>query len=216
MGVISDQCQHPYGRRFPFVWYGALLTTVLVTLLPRSSDICDLVFGGVLSERHLVLARGFLAITILCALNIAIQPLQMGLRALVCESCPPEKCVDAAAFASTLTCLGGVFGYGIATRDLPSSLPVLGSSQFKCTGLVVGTVLILTVATTLFLADPRSSNRQRSHGGRIRNQTRPSALQHLRKLYRTLCDLPEDMKVICRVQFCAWLSWCPFLYYVTT
>lgn len=182
-----------------------------MTLLPRTEDICDFVLGSIPNTQIRLVSRRVVAAALVWALNLAIQPLQMGLRALICETCPPGKDTQAAAYASTMTCIGNVVGYSMGYLDLPRLAPVLGDIQFKALVMLAACSLSITTAITLLTANEKPLLHTR-----LTNSKPPKAMQNLRYIFDSVRYLPEDIKMIFRVQFFAWLAWFPFLYYIAT
>ncbi|TGO50302.1 hypothetical protein BOTNAR_0397g00090 [Botryotinia narcissicola] len=83
IGILSDRSQHYFGRRRPFIIIG------------RSAMIC----------------KGLTAAAWIWALNIAIQPVQGGLRAIIVDCVPPKQQVKACGYASAAAGIGSILGY---------------------------------------------------------------------------------------------------------
>jgi solute carrier family 45 protein 1/2/4 len=211
MSAMSDHCSNPRGRRSPYVWAGTLLTIIFMTLLPCTEEICEYFFEETLEQHTQIVAKGLIATALIWALNLAIQPVQMGLRALVCEACPAGQNVEAAAYASTMTCIGSIVGYSIGYLELPRIAPAFGDTQFKCVCLIAASTLATTTAITLIAANEIAPY------SKVSSCSNPhKAGQSLRYLFSVIRSLPNNIKVICWVQFFGWLGWFPFLYYITT
>jgi solute carrier family 45 protein 1/2/4 len=159
-----------------------------------------------------LVVKGIVAASLIWALNAAIQPVQMGLRALICEACPSSQKIQATAYASVITGIGSIFGYASGLFNLPHILPWFGDTQFKCLCVIASLALGLTVAVTLSIIDEK----QVVFDGDDPLQEGVSFFDVFREIYRKVIYMPKDMMRIFQVQFFAWLGWFPFLFYITT
>lgn len=177
-------------------------------LLPWSAEI---VHGIFCKTDAAVLVTKILAATLILGLNIAVQPLQMGIRALVVDACPPHQQVQAVAYASCITGVGSILGYSSGFMKLPLLLPFFGNTQFKCLSAIASLALGSTVAVTLFtikekkvIFDGAGANTGVGIVGVFKHVLKSAKL------------MSGDMKRVCKVQFFAWMGWFPFLFYITT
>lgn len=122
LGIYSDRCRSSWGRRRPFIAASTLacLTCLIgLALIPVAS----------------------VAVVLIVTLNVAIQPLQGGLRALLAESCPRQQHPVANGIAGAMVSVANVVGYALNIVDLR---PLMGlGSQFS------GLCLLTTVAMGL-------------------------------------------------------------------
>lgn len=213
VGALSDQSRLRWGRRKPFIVGGAVGTVISMLILAWVDEIvcclskaCGRDGGGHCMRTLVVLTAVFWVY----ALNIAIQPLQTGLRALIVENCPAHQQTQASATASCLMGIGNIVGYLAGFTDLPHTLPLNGGTQFQGLCLIASFSLAASVTISCLLVfekDPRSSS--------------PSLIDAstgnpIRHLIRCVKVLPPNIRKVCHVQFWAWMGWFPFLYYKTT
>jgi solute carrier family 45, member 1/2/4 len=198
-GIWSDQL----GRRQPFILLGTL---AIVTSL------VGLAFVPVaLSNIGLSSAAQSLAVLFMVALNMAIQPLQGGLRAQLSDACSRSQQPAATAFAGIVVSASNVASYLMALVDLPQVLSLGGNSQFSILCVMTSVALALTVALTcLGVREGRDYTVQRNQG--------VSAGAGAKPLYiaTSLRRLPRQVRQVYKVQFLAWMGWFPFLFYMAT
>lgn len=212
-GLCSDQCRLPWGKRKPFVLGGAVTTIASLLFLAWTEDIIHL-FAWIVgfdrnhdSVRNATLTTAALSIW---ALNFAIQPLQGGLRALIVESCPQERVEAANAWASCMISSANLLFYSSGFFEVPRLLLFHDHPRFKA--LSVLATCALAVATSLCLLirekDPNVDRERRTYVKGI--------IHKLRYTYSGFARLPKQVVAVCKVQFCSWIGWFFFLYYVTT
>jgi solute carrier family 45, member 1/2/4 len=182
-------------------------------LLPRSSEITRFLFD-ILGRSHNSKVEEvfgkFVAAMLVLGLNLAIQPVQMGIRALIVDTCPPDQQFRASAYASCSTGIGSVLGYASAFIRLSRWFPWLGDTQFKCLAVLASSALGSTIVVTLFTI--KESVQSRSKGIKRGLGVR----RVLRQVMACARLMPLDVRGICKVQFFSWMGWFPFLFYITT
>jgi solute carrier family 45, member 1/2/4 len=152
-----------------------------------------------------------LAVVWVYVLNIAIQPVQTGVRAFIVDSCPPHQQAEASAWASRIAGLGNVLGCasGLISLHVPGLFPQ--NSRFKVFCVIASLALGTTVAITCTLVregGPRT--------GEIPSRMSRSTVAILRDVHYSIKTIPPITRKVCVVQFYAWMSWFPFLFYITT
>ncbi|ESZ97219.1 hypothetical protein SBOR_2413 [Sclerotinia borealis F-4128] len=155
IGILSDRSQHHLGRRRPFIIIGTVAIIICILALPWTTDLITYLFtlfGGSPFTRGAVICKGCMAASWIWALNIAIQPVQGGLRAIIVDCVPPKQQVRAYAYASSAAGIGSILGYTAGYISLPKYLPWLGDTQLKGLCLIASVALGLTVAITCFVA----------------------------------------------------------------
>jgi len=213
IGVLSDRCQIPWGRRRPFILGGAIGAACCMIALASTKATWRLLAGWCGADplgdsvRTLMILS---AILWLYALNFFLQPLQSGNRALIVDSCPVQQQTLAAAWASRVVGLGNIIGYLTSYLPVQKLLPFLPMTQFPWL-CVVTTVFLLAGATLTCVfvdeKDPRTlalapSQRKGFIG----------TISHILWSYRTM---PEVVRHVCKVQFFAWMAWFPYMFYIT-
>ncbi|KAF3015042.1 hypothetical protein E8E14_010289 [Neopestalotiopsis sp. 37M] len=135
-GIWSDQL----GRRQPFILLGTL--AIITSLV-------GLAFApAALSHAGLSLAAQSMAMLFMVTLNMAIQPLQGGLRAQLSDACSRAQQPAATALAGIVVSASNVASYLMALMDLPQVFSLGGSSQFSILCVMTSVVLALTVTLT--------------------------------------------------------------------
>lgn len=157
------------------------------------------------------IAQAIVASSLIWAVNISIQPVQMGIRALICEACPPHQRVQATAYASLFTGVGSAFGYATGRLELPQYFAWFGDTQFKCLCVIASLALALTMGLTLAVVTEKQLIFGEGHIG-----DKLACKDVFKQIYRNVVHMPKEMRLICQVQFFAWLGWFPFLFYITT
>ncbi|APA15185.1 hypothetical protein sscle_14g099550 [Sclerotinia sclerotiorum 1980 UF-70] len=213
IGILSDRCQHHLGRRRPFIIIGTIATIICILALPWTTDLITYMFtlfGGSPFGHGAMICKGFMAAACIWALNIAIQPVQGGLRAIIVDCVPPKQQVRACAYASSAAGIGSILGYTAGYVSLPKYLPWLGDTQLKGLCLIASVALGSTVAITCFTAKEK----------RFVNLDAGFEKQNLagtfRQILGSMKTCPREIRKICMVQFFAWIGWFPFLFYITS
>ncbi|QSZ37698.1 hypothetical protein DSL72_008797 [Monilinia vaccinii-corymbosi] len=211
IGILSDRSEHSMGRRRPFIIIGTITTIICILALPWTSDLITYLFtslGGSPFGRGAMVCKGFMAAAWIWALNVAIQPVQGGLRAVIVDCVPPKHQVKACAYASCAAGIGSILGYTAGYISLPEYLPWLGDTQLKGVCLIASVALGSTVAITCFVAKEKRfvdiSLKKQSFAGTFR------------QVFKSMKTCPREIRQICVVQFFAWIGWFPFLFYITS
>jgi solute carrier family 45 protein 1/2/4 len=157
-----------------------------------------------------MICKGTMAAVWIWALNIAIQPVQGGLRAIIVDCAPKSQQVKACAYASIAAGIGSILGYTAGYVSLPKYVPWLGNTQLKGLCFVASLALGSTVAMTCLTI------KEKRYVDLEGNMKRKSFLANFSQIYRSIRTVPRRIKQICVVQFFAWLGWFPFLFYITT
>jgi solute carrier family 45 protein 1/2/4 len=211
VGVLSDRCQIPWGRRKPFIVGGTIGSVVCMLGLACTKAMIHSLASLAHADIHGTPIRSIVllsAVAWLLGLNLAIQPLQSGIRALIVDKCPAHQQVDASAWASRLTGLGNIVGYFFGFVPLRNIFPSLHVTQFSWLCIVASVVLSTTVLITCFLVkeeDPRSL---------------PSPVPRSSSFWSTVKwsanTMPHPIRQVCAVQFFAWMGWFPYLFYISS
>lgn len=202
------------GRRKPFIIVGTIATIICLLAIPRTVDIITLVLPllGLHIEGPAALKLNrIVASAWIWALTVAIQPVQAGVRALIVDRCPSGQHVQANAYASCTIGLGTVLGYASGFLSLPKVLPFVGNTQFKGLSVVASVALGSTVAVTCLVVEEKRAvwNDEILKSGF-------GVFKVFGQILSTAKTMPNSIKRVCMVQFFAWLSWFPFLFWATT
>ncbi len=152
-----------------------------------------------------------LAVVWIYALNVSIQPLQAGIRALIVENCPAHQQTQASAWASGMVGIGNIVGYISGFTKLPDLFDSAVLTQFQALCLIASLSLLITVSTSCYWIVEKKP--KPSH---ISSLERAGLQGLLNDLVRTYKMMPIKIQRVCHIQFCAWMGWFPFLFYSTT
>ena len=214
MGFLSDQSHNRWGRRRPFIIWGALGTIISMLALAWVENIFYVStnsVGGHLKQSTLQSLVVVLATFWIYALNISIQPLQAGIRALIVENCPTHQQNQASAWASRMIGAGNVVGYLSGSVSLPEIFLSFHLAQFQGLCLIASLSLVATVIITCFSiveTNPRKKSPVSLNSASLATM--------LRRLIRTYNLMPTRIRKVCHIQFFAWMGWFPFMFYSTT
>lgn len=231
-GICSDQSHASWGRRRPFIAWGAVAavasllglasTERLAVLLVRLCTGSSPSTGAHSGEEPAKVAAANLTVFFIVALNIAIQPLQGGLRALIADMCPRTQQPIANAVAGTVVNASNIFYYALSFVDL-QRIPVLralgGDSQFAILCIVTSVTIVVSVGLTCLSVEERSA--APGDDGLCMPSAAARGMRHtVRAQLWYLCTsfprLPRQVQQVFKVQFFSWIGWFPFLFYVTT
>lgn len=191
-----------------------MFTIACMLLLPWTGNIVSGVFcciGSDYDTTSALVVRGVIASVLIWGLNISIQPVQMGVRALIVDACPLDQQIQAASYASCITGIGTMLGYALGFVELPQLLPWLGDTQFQCVSVIASFALSLTVAVTSCTIKERKvllDDELITRGIGVISVSK-EVLRNARLMSRRI-------KMVCKAQFFSWMGWFPFLFYIST
>jgi solute carrier family 45 protein 1/2/4 len=208
VGYLSDMSRPAWGQRRPIIVIGAVSTILSLWMLAwTESGTKWLVHACRLEVRKEVMANIVIAFAIfwIYALNVSIQPLQVGLRALVVENCPTHQQAQASAWASLMTGGGNIFGYLVGFTPLPEIAKQLCLTQFQWLCIVASLALAIMALITCCFIHERSSE-----------ALLLPPVRGLGQLLRTFRTTPPKIRRVFQIQIFAWMAWFPYLFYATT
>ena len=213
--ALSDGTRHPWGKRKPYIAGGASFVSLSLLALACAEDVSNWLTSTSSSHKHMY-ATGppkasaltkFLVAFCVFSFNIAIQPLQSGVRALIIDSCPARQQSKAAAWSARFNGLVAVAISASALADIEAWAPILGETKFKALCVLAVLALGATIAPVCaFVTDAPC----RDVGAT------PGAVLLFARLWSTASNLPPVTRQVCKVQFCAFTAWFSVLYYSTT
>ncbi|KAF8859876.1 hypothetical protein BDZ45DRAFT_713925 [Acephala macrosclerotiorum] len=214
VGYISDRSRISWGQRRPFIIVGAASTVFSILMLGWSESSIE----WVVLVCHLDIEKDAVASIVIAfavfwiyVLNISIQPLQVGLRALVVENCPSHQQAQANAWASFMTGAGNILGYLVGFSPLPGFIDSLCQTQFQGLCLLASFAVATTAPITCCFIHERSPELFLLPSGR-----NTGVLVTARRLFQTFRTKPLKIRRVLRIQFLAWIGWFPYLFYATT
>ncbi|KFZ18229.1 hypothetical protein V501_01328 [Pseudogymnoascus sp. VKM F-4519 (FW-2642)] len=213
-GLCSDQSRCSWGKRRPYIAIGAICIIACLFGLAWTPEIAHFIAGGLGCPKNGTFIKNttmIVATISIYGLNVAIQPVQGGMRALFVDSCPTDQLDDVSAWAARMTSIGSLLGYGLGFVKLPYLLPFFGDSQFK----VLSVLASSTLAVTIFILCLAVHERNPSTDD-LPDQKLGSFIGKFRHIFSGLSRMPPGVVQVCRVQFAAWSAWFLFLYYITS
>ncbi|KAG6053778.1 hypothetical protein E4U17_004367 [Claviceps sp. LM77 group G4] len=157
-GILSDRCQSLWGRRKPFIFFGALGSVVSLLSLASAEFLGNGITRMLLpsgrpeiEEKNALPA--ILALIFIVTLNVFVQALQCGLRAIIVDTVRPHQQQTANAWVGVLVSLTNVLCYGLSFSNLRRGLGSESSSQFAVLCVITSVLLATTVAVTCLTID---------------------------------------------------------------
>lgn len=151
--------------------------------------------------------------TIICIalLNLSIQPLQSGLRALIVDVCPSEQQSIASAWAGRFTGMSNILGYILGSLPLGFISYDSEAWRFRVSSLLSVAVLAITVLTTTYFICEEDSTE-------LKYETQEAMIlpRALRNVKDGWSSMSSQSRRVCFVQFFAWMGWFGFLFYSTS
>lgn len=194
IGIISDKIGHPK----IFVITGVIGLIVSLLGLGWAPD---------LKEQRSELARA-LVILFIYTLNIAVQPVQLGLRILIIEACRPEQQTMASAWVVRMIGMGNILAQLAGSVDTTGLRPFTTGMHFKDLCLLTSICLIITaIGLGLFV---RIGRTPKSRSEEMNHQRKRST-----RLWKAMRTISPGIVSVWKVQALSWMGWFQFLYYIT-
>ncbi|ROT38523.1 hypothetical protein SODALDRAFT_277469 [Sodiomyces alkalinus F11] len=214
VGMLSDNCRLPWGKRKPFMIGGTIATIISLMLLAWTQEIV----GGLLSlfgadpESHLVRTAIICTAVIgIYVLDFAINTVQAAIRAFIVDCAPAHQQEAVNAMASRLTGLGNILGYCAGYVNLPAYLWFFGKTQFQVLCALASIALGATVSLSTSLVQERDP---RLEGPPARDMA--GIFSFFAQIFASVKRLPPQIKRVCQVQFFAWIGFFPLLFYTSS
>ena len=230
IGIRSDNCRIPWGKRKPFMIAGGGATILALLALAWIRETVEGflgIFGAspgsaglkittIVSATVLMYILDFAINTGKCEIRSTKQSLivlivQAGIRAFIVDNAPAHQQESANAWASRVTGVGNVLGYVFGYIDLPRYFPFFGDTQFQVLCVIASLSLSSTlVVSCLYIKerDPRLDGPPTTSGLGV--------MAFFKQVFFSIRRLPPQIRKICEVQLFAWIGWFPFLFYITT
>ncbi|VDB87634.1 Bgt-474 [Blumeria graminis f. sp. tritici] len=226
VGMLSDKCRSPWGKRTPFIIIGSAATIVSLLALGWVREIVVSFFGIFGSNPESQLVRSsvlILAVIFVYILDFSINTgmmIQMTMMIVDNKSClcsytdkhsssgRNQGLETANSMASRAVGIGNIVGYVAGFVDMKPYLWFLGNSQFKILCAIACIALALTVllsVSTIKERDPRLETQS--------NPGRTDFLTFFKTFYASIRRLPPLTRKVCEIQFFAWIGYFPQLFY---
>ncbi|KAG8157348.1 hypothetical protein KVR01_012732 [Diaporthe batatas] len=197
MAGWSDAC----GRRKPFIVAGSLAIVVALLGYAWSPDLVALLPGARGGKSSSAVLSQVSVSFFFLLLNIAIQPVQSGLRALVVDKCTASQQAQATAWASRISFVASMASYFAAASDLAGEFPVRTNQLQSLVNLSIIVIVSSTGVTCCVVSEGR--------------EKRPAPPEVREGLLDTWKMLSPHLRRIYVAQFFSWFAWFPVLVQTT-
>jgi solute carrier family 45 protein 1/2/4 len=214
VGMLSDNCRLPMGKRKPFMLGGAVATIISLMFLAWTKEIVGGflgLFGADLESKGVKIAIICTAVVGIYVLDFAINTVQAAIRAFIVDCAPAHQQEAANAMASRIVGFGNIIGYCAGYVQLPKYLWFFGHSQFKVLCAIASIALAATILLSTLVIKERDP---RLDGPPTKNK--PGVLNFFFTIFTSIKRLPPQVKKVCQVQFCAWIGFFPLLFYTSS
>ena len=214
VGILSDNCRIPWGKRKPFMISGAAATIVSLIGLAWTREIIlgiTGIFGADPKGNAVHVLNLSWATVLMWVLDFSVNTIQAGIRAFIVDNAPAHQQEAANAWASRIVGIGNVLGYIFGYIDLTRYFPFFGSTQFKVLCILASIVLVTLLSISCIAVkerDPRLEGPPK--------ESKAGLVAFFKEVFLSIRRMPPQIRKICEVQFCHWAGWFPFLFYLTT
>lgn len=202
--MFSDESQHAWGRRKPFIVGGSLCATIFLLALAYSEELTAWTWSSSVdrsaSSAHL--PTQILAVFSVVVTTFALQAYAVGVRALIVDNSPPSQQSVAASWAMRWNVLGNVVLSSVGFVDAQwSSTGVNSDDRFKLLAVVVAACTLTTVGLACyFITDQNVAplrDCQPSFAQRSWSIISPTGLA------KRWTQIPPRSRRVCEIQFWA-------------
>lgn len=214
VGMLSDNCRLPWGKRKPFMVGGTVATVTSLMFLAWAKEIVAGllgIFGADPESQGVKITTIVVAVIGVYVLDFAINTVQAAIRAFIVDCAPAHQQEAANAMASRITGFGNIVGYIAGYIDLPRHIGFLGKTQFQVLCAIASVLLSLTIFVSTAIIkerDPRLEGPPK--------KDRPNVISFFFTIFTSIKRLPLQIKRVCEVQFCAWIGFFPLLFYTSS
>ncbi|KAF2224564.1 hypothetical protein BDZ85DRAFT_261188 [Elsinoe ampelina] len=192
--------------RLPFVFFGGLATVLSLLGYAWTPNLAGLISGRdkPMNDPAVVKASQALVIFFFIALNISVQPVQSGLRALIVDEVNETQQVEANAWSSRVNHVAAIIAYLAAASSMTEKV-LLGPTHLQALVNLSVVVVVLSVGVTSYtvkVAGKRSvivENEEPSQG-----------------MFATWKLMSPRLRRIYFAQFFSWFAWYPVLVQITS
>ncbi|KAG9247039.1 major facilitator superfamily domain-containing protein [Calycina marina] len=211
VGILSDNCRSPYGKRSPFMVGGGIATIISLLLLAWVREIVGGFFGLFGADREsegVKITIIVFAVLFIYMVDFAINTVQAAIRAFILDCCPHHQQESANSMASRVVGIGNILGFICGFVDLPKHVWFFGRTQFQ----ILCTIACIALASTVILS--LSTIRERDASLEPPPIEKGAGLLSLMKqVVSSIKRLPPQTRKVCEVQFMAWIGFFPQLFY---
>ncbi|KAI3343861.1 major facilitator superfamily domain-containing protein [Ustulina deusta] len=214
VGMLSDNCRVPWGRRKPFVLGGAAATSFAYMFLAWIREIVGgflSLFGADPQSEGVKTIIIIVAVIWIYVLDVAVNTVQASIRAFIVDCAPSHQQEAANSMASRVVGLGNIIGYIAGGINLPRYVWFFGSTQFKDLCAIASIALCSTV---LFSTTVIRERNPQLDGPAPQGQL--GLFSFFVKIFAAIKRLPPQISKVCVVQFFAWVGFFPMLFYTSS
>jgi solute carrier family 45, member 1/2/4 len=217
VGVLSDELRWKIGRRRPFIVGGGLATIASLMILSWSKEIMGLFSNPDIDPEELKHKTIPLAVAFVYILDFSISAIQASARAFLVDNIPTHQQQRANAWAARMVGFGNIIGYGLGATNLPKLAPWLGDTQFKVLCVCASSALVFAVTPAVTGVRERDPNTDPTVRPLVQL---PPGHNKIKQIYQdtknAILNLSPQTRLVCNVQFFAWIGYFPMLFYTTT
>lgn len=211
VGILSDNCKSPWGKRTPFMVVGSLATIVSLMMLSWVREIVGGflgLFGADRTSEGVKVAIIVVGVFWVYILDFSINTVQAGIRAFILDCCPSHQQEAANSMASRVVGVGNIIGYLAGFSDLPKYIWWLGYTQFQILCAIASIALFSTVLISLIFIRERDPRLEPASP-----KGKKGVIGFFKSVVTSIKHLPPQTRKVCEVQFFAWVGYFPQLFY---
>ncbi|KAI0037009.1 hypothetical protein K488DRAFT_75578 [Vararia minispora EC-137] len=204
VGILADASTSRFGRRRPYILYGAILTATALLLLGFTRPVAGIV-TSIPSSANDMLTIWLAVLSVFCV-DFSINVVQAMDRALIVDTLPSSQQPVGNAWAARMTALGSVGGFFFGGVDLTTVFPFLGKTEIEVLSVLASLLLIGTHIVTVCSVKEKILLSRKSN----------SFINEVKSLWHTFHSLPYVILQIVSTRLnTAWLGWFPVLFYTS-
>ncbi len=205
IGALSDNTFTKFGRRIPYLFFGALFGALGLVLLPKSALIANL-FG----ENHPVWLALFISAVFIWMIDACVNAAQGPYRALVPDNIPKNQHAIANSFLSFAIGLGSVVAAGAApflkwAFDYQMSV----DAQFTMAGIAFVLGMLWTCITFREVVPDKEAMVEK------KLEARKTASKSFVQNVKEFLEASPEVTKICVIQFFTWIGLMSLLIFFT-
>ncbi|KAK1221622.1 hypothetical protein PQX77_015566 [Marasmius sp. AFHP31] len=206
IGVVADNSTSKWGRRRPYMIFGAIICGGSLLLLGWA----EMVAGWFLQSKSSLAI--FFAVFSVYVIDFSINAVQAMDRALIVDTLPPSGQPAGHAWAAKMLAIGSVIGFFVGELELPRILPFLGSTQIQILSILSSFILLFShLLTAAAVREETLGNKRQSRAtGPIEK-----FVSDMKDIWKTMWTLPRTIKQICIIQFFSSTGWFPLLFFTS-
>ncbi|KAJ3761600.1 hypothetical protein EV360DRAFT_37460 [Lentinula raphanica] len=225
IGVLADSNTSRWGRRRPYMIVGTLICVFAMSLLGWTKEVAGIFTQQVvrtgrvsrilqLINFHVQIALTlWLAVISVYLIDFSVNAVMAVDRALLVDILPSTLQPSGNAWAARMGGLGSVVGYFAGNLDLPSLLPIFGHTELQILSVIVSFILFGSHIVMASSVSERVLLKSDSSGAG--GPLAKSFTTQVRAMFENMWLLPRVIRQIFLIQFFAWISWFPIMFYST-